>query len=370
MVSKVQTLAATRLQSVQVLRGVAALLVLIFHTSAVLVGEEYKSTRTFGAFWEQGYAGVDMFFVISGFIMVYVTQGQAPSAASAAKFLYGRITRVYPLWWIFAILMMIYFWISYQQPAPPDRINPNDVLAYSIKSLLLIPQEHYPVLVTGWTLIHEILFYIIFAAGLLLPRKSLPVWLGLWTVLIIGVSLIAPSTSSATNYWQLLTSPFNLEFIFGAALACYLNRYDTKGSAGVLLLGLIGFAATMIIGLNIQHTAFLWGRVLAYGLSSMLILYGAIGMERSGKLRLPRFFIHLGDWSYSLYLSHLLVVLTLSRVWKSAESTLPAPIKLGATGIIDDIIFILVVLTLSIITASISYRVIEKPALKLLRRKP
>lgn len=370
MVSNTDMPAMERLNSVQVMRGVAALLVLFFHINALLPGSGETRSKAIGAFWEQGYAGVDMFFVISGFIMVYVTQTIAPSAASAGRFLYGRISRIFPLWWVFAILMMIYFWMSYQQPAPPDRITSDGVLAYSVKSLLLIPQKFTPVLGTGWTLIHEMLFYILFAAGLMVSRRFLPIWLGLWAAVIIIVSAMGSPTTHAENYWQLLTSPLNLEFIFGAALAYYMARKNAKGSSWFLLLGLAGFSIAMIMGVAGQPTEFLWKRVLVFGLSSMFILYGAIWMERAGRLKFPRFFIRLGDWSYSLYLAHMLVLLTLRRIWTAANGALPGPLKFGAEGIFDNVVFILLATILSVLTAFLSYRLIEQPSLKMLRRKP
>lgn len=227
-----------KLLSVQALRGIAALLVVLFHLNAMF-REGAPWSRDIGEFWARGFAGVDMFFVISGFIMVYVTRDLAPSLKAAGRFLYDRITRIYPLWWAFALLMMAYFYTAYGSPAPPDKAAGNAVLPYIAKSLFLLPQASDPVLGVGWTLIHEMLFYILFAAGLLLPRKILPIWLGLWTaIIIVAAFVMATQPLHAKNMVQLFVSPLNVEFILGAFTALWLTSPSRKSSGLWLWLGL------------------------------------------------------------------------------------------------------------------------------------
>ena len=132
-----------KLYSVQAMRGVAALLVVVFHIYGMFF-EGSPLERGFGAFYARGYAGVDMFFVISGFIMVYVTVGLQPSFKRAGLFLWARVSRIYPVWWVFAALMMLYFFIAYGQAAPPDKVEGKAVLPFISKSLLLMPQKHHP----------------------------------------------------------------------------------------------------------------------------------------------------------------------------------------------------------------------------------
>lgn len=111
-----------RLYSIQALRGVAAFLVLIFHLNAILYSGN-KDTNQIGAFWANGFAGVDMFFVISGFIMVYVARDIVPGFKSSVRFLFFRVARIYPLWWFFASLMMVYFQSPMDKQQPLTRLR-------------------------------------------------------------------------------------------------------------------------------------------------------------------------------------------------------------------------------------------------------
>ncbi len=358
-----------KLQSVQALRGIAAFLVLIFHGHALQLASGQSRSGALGMFWEQGYAGVDLFFVISGFIMVYVTQTVVPSATSAGQFLYARMARIYPLWWVFASLMGVYFWVSYGQPAAPDRVSGDEVSAYLIKSFLLLPQQQMPVLGLGWTLIHEMLFYVIFALGLLVSRRLLPVWLGIWAILIVLVSFGDAPSNHVKNMSELLTSPLNLEFILGAIAALTYLRLKTPKGSLFLAVGVIGFTAALLIGVTETPGLFVWKRVLVYGVPGAILLLGAVLMEREGRLSVPGWLSRIGDWSYSLYLVHMLVLLALRRFWKSADEILPSALKFGADGALDNILFMGLGIALSLLASFVSFHVIERPALKLLRRK-
>ncbi len=358
-----------KLMSVQALRGIAALLVLIFHIDAMF-REGAPRSRDFGDFWARGFAGVDMFFVISGFIMVWVTAEVLPSLKSAGRFLYNRIVRIYPLWWIFAGLMMLYFYTSVGAPAAPNKATGDAIGPYILKSLLLLPQAHDPVLGVGWTLIHEMLFYVLFAAGLLLPRRFLPVWLAGWTLAIVAFGFLGPDQPlHAKNLVQLFFSPLNLEFVLGACVALYLLRENGRSSALWLIAGIALFVLGLLFHVPGKYGNFNWIRALAYGVPSAMMILGAVWMERQGILKIPNPLRHLGDWSYSLYLSHFLVIRSIKRLWLMADPYLPVPLKWGAEGWLDNVLYIALAISASIIFACISYHVIEKTLLKLMRRR-
>lgn len=368
-----------KLLSVQALRGIAALLVLIFHIDAMF-REGAPRSRDFGAFWARGYAGVDLFFVISGFIMVYVTRDILPSLRTAGNFLYDRVTRVYPLWWVFAGLMMLYFVLATGVPAASNKAQGDAIFPYIVKSIFLLPQFHDPVLGVGWTLIHEMLFYVLFAAGLLLPRKFLPVWLAIWAAIILGSSFLGTERLSlhAQTLPQLFTSPLNIEFIFGAFVALWLERGTPRNGALWFWLGTVLFSLAIIayvpsvtrpLGLPLGHDEFNWMRVIIYGLPCAMIILGAIIMERAGQLKTPQAFVSVGNWSYSLYLSHFLVLLSIKRIWIMLDGYIPAALKWGAEGWVDNFAYILSCLIGSLFVAWISYHLIERTSLKLLRRK-
>lgn len=363
-----------RLYSIQALRGVAAFLVLIFHLNAILYSGA-KITNQMGAFWANGFAGVDMFFVISGFIMVYVTRNIVPGFKNSIRFLFSRIARIYPLWWFFASLMIIYFSVTYGQASAPDKVTGANIAPHIIKSLLLLPQRHDPVFGVGWTLIHEMLFYSLFALCLLISQRYLPIILMAWAVLIVVIGFISNGQPlHAQNFQQLLTSPLNIEFVFGAFAALAFHSFKEKSGFQLLprtlfWLGIVLFILALMIPVPGKKNMFNWARVIMFGLPCTLIVFSVACVEQKGKLKVSTPLIELGNWSYSLYLSHMLVLLGLRRIWQTgaAEQFLPEQLKWGALGPFNELAFIFLALFLSIFTAWLSYHTIERTSIRIFK---
>ena len=173
-----------RLKSIQALRAIAASLVFLCHLVPI---EQRLSGRAepLTDFWLAGAFGVDLFFVISGFVIVWVAADSPPGGKSAVGFLFARVTRIYPTWWLMCGLMMLGFFMLHGVPWNPVRVLEQDLNGPShvIRSLLLWPQEYHPVLGPGWTLVHELYFYL----GFGLFVAALPPRLRLHGVLVWGV---------------------------------------------------------------------------------------------------------------------------------------------------------------------------------------
>ena len=321
--------------------------------------------------WRQGYSGVDLFFLISGFIMVYVTYHRGRGLDDITGFLYRRVVRIYPLWWVFASIMGVYFYITYGLWGAPDLIGssqPN--LSYFIQSLLLIPQDSYPVLGLGWTLIHEMQFYLIFAVILCFPRKflvpSLLVWAG---IIVVG---FARSLTQINGVFAVLFSLLSLEFIIGALMAWLLLRGWIISPKIVFWLGVLLSILALLFYSDKSNVLTRWGRVAVYSLPFAALIYGTAAQEIQGRLKCPKWLVALGDWSYSLYLCHYLVMVGVIRIGKMLANYAPdnivTALTLGAPGLWDNLVFTLVTVILSLITAALSYRLIEQPSLKIARR--
>ena len=361
-----------KLDSVQGLRGLAALLVALYHCAGIqkagLDPSRTAEISLLSGIWDRGYAGVDLFFVISGFIMVYVTHGKRYNRKNIGHFLYNRVTRIYPLWWIFASIMALYFLISYGQLAAPDHVSEVKSLGYFVKSLLLMPQQHVPILAVGWTLIHEIYFYVIFAGFLFFDRNKLPLLLCGWMALILLGALMGFNYTSARDYVSLMTSLLTLEFIAGAFAALLITREIIKFEKTCLIMGVISAIVAMMFYTDTSFDLSKWGRVAVYTIPFTLIIYGAVICEKKGYINYPGFLVSLGDWSYSLYLSHFLVFLTIRRVLEYAAPFLPDELHYQAEGWIDNLVFTVVALTATIMFSALCYKFIEQPLLKLSRR--
>ncbi len=354
--------APARLLSIQALRGLAAFLVVLFHAAQIWrvyagAGEEFLSGP-----WDQGWAGVDLFFVISGFIMVWIGADIARGGRPAARFAWRRGARVYPLWWVFCSLMALYFVLSYGQPASPDIVDADGGWGYFLTSLSLWPQSAMPVLSVGWTLSFEVVFYAVFAGLLLLPGRARVPLILLWGAGIALSWLVLPATGALPdNPLQLLYHPLTAEFAIGAGAAALL-RWRTPAYGwghAALAIGATIFVITLLLGVDTDQHSFMRHRVVVYGLSGGLILFGVAALERAGKLSVPGWLRELGDVSYSLYLVHILVLLALRRV-------LAVPGWLDGPGAGSFAGFVLLGAVGSVIAAMVSYRLLERPLLRLM----
>src|SRR4028118_1043167 len=148
-----------KLNLLQVYRGIAAVLVVMIHLTEISTG--ILNQVTFFNLFQAGWSGVDYFFVLSGFIMVYVHRSAIGKKDQLKSFLVKRAVRIYPIYWIITLTVWCLFLVI------PAFANNQDLsLGYVIRSLLLIPQKNPPILEVGWTLIYAINFY------LLLDRQS------------------------------------------------------------------------------------------------------------------------------------------------------------------------------------------------------
>jgi len=358
-----------RLQSIQALRGIAAVLVLFLHVAgiqeSILLGREQDVLE---GWWQNGFAGVDIFFVISGFIMVYVTRNYDANRRESARFLKARVIRIYPLWWVYVVIMGLILFNAYGVPATPELAERSGgVGLYVLRSFFLLPQAEYPVLTIGWTLIFEMYFYLIFSVLIIIGRKKLALCLWIWAGLVGLLQILQLPKSPILH---LITSPLSLEFIGGAFTALCFMKWSGRWSKLCLTVGTVMFALGLsFYGLD-GNANNQWNRVLLFGLPAMLIIYGAVGWEAKGKAKIPKALTALGDWSYSLYLGHLIVLLVMKNVWEILTTLgLPQALQLGAQGMFDNIVFAIACICAAIMAAMLSYHLVEAPMTRALRRR-
>jgi len=271
-----------KLRSIQVLRALAACAVVVLHA--------YPDARTPIGNAGYGAAGVDLFFVISGFIMANVSQGRA-----SGDFLGDRLWRIYPLWWV-AVLPWLFM-------VPRG----GTFILSSLTLWPIYPGGYYvPVLKVGWTLSFEVLFYL--GMTLAIATRSI-VPLAAYALFLIG----ALTTSSPLLHF--VGSPMALEFLMGVLVATLPKR----AFLGLLIpVGLTLFALASP-GLGDVESSLgpqwaLW-RALEWGLPAGLIVWGALSIEDLFKHRAFDIPVAIGDASYSIYLFHPIVAFGLSFAW-------------------------------------------------------
>ena len=280
-----------RLSSLQYLRAVAALLVVAHHARNPKAGLYNPLSGL-----QIGQAGVDIFFVISGFIIVHIG-----SSEPATTFVRRRLARVAPLYWIVTILTLALQTI-HRSPADPARL-----IDHVVKSLLFIPHysleypsEIWPYVLVGWTLSYELLFYLIFASGLALGRP-LSVSVATLSALVIAGALM-PSRDAI---WRTLTDPLLIEFLLGIALAVWARRGLPRWTPMLLPIGVVLLIACVFVT---------GPRVLVWGTPALLIVAGALGCEQRRTIpRIPLLLL-LGDASYAIYLFQFLALMGMNVV--------------------------------------------------------
>jgi exopolysaccharide production protein ExoZ len=338
--------------SLQALRGLAALGVVLFHLlpfeAKYLPGGSIVPPG-----FSAGRAGVDLFFVLSGFLAVLTTRGRA-GAGAAQRFLLHRVTRIYPTYWFYCIPLVL---AEIASPGGLIGQHRPDVVA----SLLLIANAAPPLLLVAWTLEFEIYFYLVFAllvCARLSPRERVLALLAWGGIVAIAHGLLAPTRGQAVL--DAVLSPLVFEFLAGCA-AAYLCAGIPRAMTAVA--GSMG-CAVLAIGLVWSEALFglPWLRVAVFGSGAALLLIGCFGADAFMRRALPGVVVRIGDASYSLYLSHLFTIGAVGHVM----SRLPPSARLFATPAFHVVALCIAVLA-TLLVAELSYRWVECPLLRVSR---
>jgi len=335
--------------NIQSLRGFAALSVLFFHV--MLMEKKWGSGNLIlPRLLDLGASGVDLFFVISGFMMVTVTRGKFQQKGAIKQFAYNRISRIYPLYWFYSSILLCVFVIK------PEVINPSMLNQVNIlESFLLLPQNICPLLMVGWPLVHEMYFYIVFTLILMTPEKHLLKFLLFWALACISVHMIMSDFPklSFNPYIKIIFNPLTLEFIAGCLTAILIFKGTTKYGLisliiGICILVIVGIFYHAYPSIPIFNSQL---RIILFGLPYSLAVYGAVAIETGKGKSFSVLLRKIGDQSYSLYLSHTIVINGIGWLW--AYNTIPA--------FEYNVIWILLMPLFSIITGYYSFKLLEKP---------
>jgi peptidoglycan/LPS O-acetylase OafA/YrhL len=348
---------APALSNLQALRGVACLLVVWLHLGD-WEGEYGLHTPVVAAGRYVGYAGVDVFFVLSGFIITYAHFGQLGRPAAVPRYLARRFWRVYPTYWALTAVAAALFagllhwpalafgwrdWLDWLALRPGGSVNPS--------------------LPVSWTLPYELVFYAAFAVVFALPARWGWGALAAWG---LAVALLAVRGPGPVNpYAPTLLSPHVLEFLGGAAAGAAIRR-GARGYGRAAVAAGLGYAVVAALVCRLPNydawMAHLFDqatRVLVFGPPAVLLVYGLAALELAGRPTLPRWLRATGDASYSIYLWHWPVgkVLVLYGCFVP-HNRLP---HLG---------WLAVTLTVCVGGGFLMHYLVERPLLKLSRRRP
>lgn len=286
------------IHSVQGLRFLAAAFVVLTHSMGELAFE-----------YRVGGFGVDLFFVISGFIISFVTENDHRS------FVAKRIIRIVPLYWAFTLLLAGIAFVA------PSLLNQAKFdVPHLVASLFFFPlwteqTGFQPLLRLGWTLNCEAFFYLLFFISMKISHRHRELLTA--ALILVVIFGIRAADLNETNPLQFYSRLVFVEFIFGMLIAQVYRSQSFKN----LQLGIGGAAA-----LGVASLAFLIGasfkdfgldRAIAYGLPSMAFLYAALCLEpwiRATSPRARHLLIRGGDLSYPMYLAHIYIIALMGRV--------------------------------------------------------
>lgn len=299
--------ARTELVSVQYLRAVAALGVVVWHAQGQM---GLATTQVLQA-------GIEVFFVISGYVM-WLILDQRP--VSPMVFLRKRVARVVPLYWLLTTLM-----VGLLVAAPQLLQSTRFDLAHVVASYLFIawpnPVEGVglkPVMIPGWTLNYEMAFYALLAVALAFRAR----WRA--TIVIGMLSLLALlSLVPMPPILHFYASPFMADLALGVMLAIVMKRMPDAwlrwGAPAVLIGG-----ALLLVGAAVMD-AEAHGRLFLLGLPTTLLVGGIVAVERSGALPSLPVLKALGDASYPLYMIHPVLLSAMAQLWRALGLTTLSP---------------------------------------------
>ena len=285
--------------------------------------------------------------------MVSVTRESFKKRRAIQQFLYHRLTRIYPLYWFYSSLVLCVFIVH---PAWVNSSNGNDVNI--ISSFLLLPQNNLPLINVGWTLVHEMYFYIIFAALLLLPKEKFILGGIFWGCVVAIANIYFSDTGN--SILRVYSKPLTIEFIGGCLIGLLYYRKPLLGNAyltvfAALLSWILGYYLYQKLSGRFLPSG--WDRILIFGVPAFLAIYAALLLESKNGVLLPRWIRSIGDASYSIYLSHVLVLSVVGKVW----------FDIATEGSLDNIIMLIVMITGVIIAGFFSYHFIERRMLNITR---
>lgn len=296
--------AQERIDSVQALRAVAAVAVVCNHIPALA----------------NGAYGVDLFFIISGFIVCHV------AAADPGRFMAKRLMRVVPLYWVCTIALFFLAWFA-PQLVQFTRADWTELG----KSLFFIPYlkssgKVYPLLYLGWTLNYEMMFYLLFALSLLIAPQR-PQWVAAPLLLtLFALGQLVTFDSVPLRFW---TEPIVIEFVFGMLAYSIWRRgwLALLNPVVALLLAIGAFVLLVLIHPDGENQ-----RVWTWGPLALVVFLATLSLEN--RWRVPTLWLLIGNASYSLYLTHQYIIAAFQKKLGMLDAFTPTKVLLMVAAMV------------------------------------
>jgi len=338
---------------VQALRALAALAVVALHVQ--MEAGRPPSIPPALPDMRVGNAGVDLFFVISGFVMVYSSEALFGRGDGPWRFFVRRLIRIVPLYWLvttYYVLRHAFFPSGEPQKPIEFIVSSYLFIPYPLDGHILTPMAaNQPFLGLGWTLNYEMLFYLLFSIPVLLSRRAAVLVTSIVLITFVIAGIIAPGMPFPWRFWA---DPIVLEFVFGMSLGLVFRegwRLPRWLCWTLLVAGLLAFNLDPD-GTGSDYRAAVWG------IPAAMMVAGATLGDFKPTGRVWRWIAIVGDASYALYLTHFLPIRAMVHLsWWTHFDMASAPwLWMAAT------------LLVAIATSVVIFYAVERPINFFLRR--
>lgn len=343
------------------LRALAVILVIYNHSMIICIDNKYLSVQQNFLYLQHWTSiGLDLFFVISGLIMAIVARSYSRKPSGWFNFFLKRVVRIIPLYWLYSTV--VYF----ERHIIKHAVEPGEI----VKTLLFFPvlaakNAIYPIIGQGWSLTYEMYFYILIVIFLLLKSKHIFITL-LSTMVIFAIAGYVINPADTTL--KFLVTPILIEFALGVAVGIGYHYITTHtkinlkaiktGGIIATLTGILLMLASLFYNAQyISNPAYVitdntiaLSRSLIWGIPCAVFVLGVLFMEYGFRLNMPKLLVKIGDASFTGYLVHILVIITIGKVYT----------KLGMA---NGDIFIVAATVASTLVSLPLYTYIEKPLL-------
>jgi peptidoglycan/LPS O-acetylase OafA/YrhL len=294
------------LDILQIFRGIAALMVVIHHAIPAFKYYYHVEIPVINFIAETGKLGVDFFFVLSGFIISYSTHNKARTTKEFKHYIINRFIRIYiPYLPIGIAMYLLYLFL-------PEISNGDRGEMSLVRSLTLIPTGN-PALSVAWTLSYEMMFYILFGLSFI-SKKIWNIFVCIWLLLILSFNY-----TSETHITSILFNTYNLEFILGYVLSLFVLKIpNTKYQIPKLFLYFAMFTFSLIFLLlhAKKNFGFYFSANIVFAITVSLLIYIGVTSKKL-KINTKSIFMIIGNASYSIYLTHDVLIPIVMRFGKS-----------------------------------------------------
>ncbi|WP_441234171.1 acyltransferase family protein [Bradyrhizobium sp. 930_D9_N1_4] len=336
----------TTILSVQVMRGLAAVAVAIFHAHVILARPEYGGFTILPSIATKGWLGVNFFFVLSGFIIMFAHANDVGRPDRIANYVWKRFSRVYPVYWIFLTFFLA---AAYRGIGHPNFSwdNANILTAYAL--FKLCDQFSLPLQV-AWTLFYEVTFYAVFIVLLVNRTVGIAV-LSAWMLCVAFSSLVLGNVE-----WGLLNI-WNAYFVVGMLVYLLYRKMDGRWAIPLLISGTL-LLLVMLRGYikEMEYAQTHPWMMISIALPFAMILLGCVLAEQRYGWKPPRVLLNLGDSTYAIYLVHSPAITMIALLnYKFAAGVVP-PMALFAITCVG-----------SIAAGVLAHMFVERPVLGFLK---